>query len=535
MGMRSNAERPTGNFILILVAMVLGVLIGVMTASNVSRHSETAIESKMGEVGRLIEEQYVDAIALDTLDERLIGGMLSELDPHSAYFSAREAERHAELMRGSFEGVGIVLHYEGDSCYVWQVMDGGPSDGIGIMPGDKILLVGDDTISGKAMPNDSVVAKLRGKRGTRVGVKMERKSGNGNTELDFVIKRGVVEHHTVDCATMLDDTTGYIVLTTFAATSHDEFREALIKLKKMGMRHLVFDLRGNTGGSLSSAIGIADELLPRKSLIVYTQGAHSRRQDVKAGMGGLFTEGRVTVLVDENSASASEVVAGALQDNDRAMIAGRRTFGKGLVQSEFELPDGSSVLLTVARYYTPSGRCIQRSYQKGTEEYYREYWEQLMDEAYADTIAVHIADSTPYYTCSGRVVYGGGGIVPDELMAYHKDKSYVYYNALSSKGVISKVAFANVRRHAKEWQQRYPDEDSFIRQFSVGEQMMAEMVGEGEAMGVACNRESLAAQDKLFRNMLKAHIAFSLYGNEAYRRICLLTDEEVQQVKNRRP
>ncbi|MBQ9417091.1 MAG: PDZ domain-containing protein [Bacteroidales bacterium] len=533
--MGTDSNRHTGNFILILIAMTLGVIIGVMTASNIARHTETSLTDKIGEVGHLIEKEYVDEMAMDTLAERLIGVMLSELDPHSSYFSAHEAERHAEMMRGSFEGIGVVLHYEGDSCYVGQVMPGGPSDGVGLLPGDKILFADGDTISGKAMPNDSVVARLRGPRGTHVRVDIERIAGKATERLQFNIRRGVVEHYTVDCATMLDDTTGYIQLTTFAATSHDEFREALLRLKQKGMRHLVFDLRGNTGGSLASAIGIAGEMLPRGSLIVYTQGAHSRRQDGKAGYGGLFTEGRVTVMVDENSASASEVVAGALQDNDRATIVGRRTFGKGLVQAEYDLHDGSTVLLTVARYYTPSGRCIQRSYQKGTEAYYREYLAQLMGEAYADTMEVHIADTTPYFTRSGRVVYGGGGIVPDRLLAYHKDPSFVYYNALAGKSLISRVAFGEVRRHGAEWRQQYRDADAFIRQFNAGEAMMAKLVAEGEAAGIACDKESLRVQDKLFRNMLKAHIAFSLYGSEAYRRVCLLTDEDLQQLKTKQP
>ena len=537
--MRSDKTNQAGSFVLILVAMVLGVMIGLMTAGNMSRHRASGFKEKVGEVGSLIEQEYVDELSTDTLGERMLGVMLSELDPHSAYFSAREAERHAEMMRGTFEGVGIVLHYEGDSCYVGQVMPGGPSAGLGILPGDKILTVGADTISGKGLSNDTVVAKLRGPRGTRVRVAVERfKPAGGGWSTDtavFDIKRGVVEHHSLDCATMLDDTTGYIQLTSFAATSYDEFHEALRRLKREGMRHLLFDLRGNTGGSLASAVGIAGELLPKGSPIVYTQGAHSRRHDVKARSGGLFTTGRVTVLVDENSASASEVVAGALQDNDRAAIVGRRTFGKGLVQTEFELRDGSSVLLTTARYYTPSGRCIQRSYRQGTGAYYREYLEQLMDEAYADSMAVHIADSTPYYTRSGRVVYGGGGIVPDRLLSYRKDRSFVYYNALASKRIIDKVAFSNVRRHRTEWLQRYADGEAFVSRFAVGSAMMDELVREGEAAGVACDRESLAAQDRLFRNMLKAHIAFALYGGEAYRKACLQTDEDISQLKTMKP
>lgn len=527
--MDSDKAKQNGNFILVLVAMVLGVLIGLMFASHErQKGADGKLEGKVSEVMKLVESEYVDEVDADSLSERILAAILSELDPHSTYLSARETERTDEMMRGNFEGVGIVLHYEGDTAYVGQVLADGPSANVGLLPGDMIVTVDGDTVSGVGMARDSVVARLRGPRGTKVEVHLLRLG----KELVYTIRRGVVRHETVTCAKMLNDTTGYILLSSFSSTSHDEFHNALVTLKNKGMKKLVFDLRGNGGGSLTSAVGIAGELLPAGSLIVYTQGAHSRRRDVKAPMGGLFTKGTVVVLVDENSASASEVVSGALQDNDRATIVGRRTFGKGLVQTDFSLSDGSSVLLTTARYYTPSGRSIQRPYSSGTDEYYRSYLEQLLDESYADSMTVHINDSTPYYTTGGRVVYGGGGIVPDRLLAYHKDESFVYYNALANKGLINNVAFRYVQHHAAELLKQYPDAKSFGKGFKASGAMLEDLIREGESKGVERNDKSIVTQRPLMMAMLKAYIGLALFGNEAFYDAYLPMDEDLREIIN---
>lgn len=523
----------TGNFILVLVAMVMGVLIGLMFAENGKHHTSPAtLQGKMDEVLQLVEEEYVDRVDTDSLSEHLVAVMLSELDPHSTYLSARETERANELMRGNFEGVGLVLHREGDTTYVGQVMAGGPSAGSGILPGDMILAVDGDTVSGVGMPADSVVARLRGPQRSTVDITIQRSLPDARQALPakhFTIRRGVIEHKSLPFSTMLDDTTGYILLSTFSNTSHDEFRQALAALKAQGLRHLILDLRGNGGGSLGSAVGIAGELLPRGSLIVYTQGEHSRRRDVKAPGGGLFTQGRVTVMIDESSASASEVVSGALQDNDRATVVGRRSFGKGLVQTEFSLADGSSVLLTTARYYTPSGRCIQRAYSEGTDEYYRSYMQQLISEAYADTAAA--ADTTPYYTVSGRVVYGGGGIKPDVIMPYRKDSTFIYYNRLASAGILNRVAFDHVKRHAGELLAQYADGDDFCRRFTVSDKMIDEVAARGEGAGIGRDSHSLRAQRHLMANTMKAYIGQSLYGDRVFYRIVMQEDEDLKKIR----
>ncbi len=535
-----NKSYNGGNKVLILIAMVMGVVIGLMFGSHQKEDlttGHTSLQGKMSEVLDLVESRYVDSVDADSLSERLVGVMLSELDPHSVYLTARETERTSEMMRGNFEGVGLVLRREGDSTYIGQVLADGPSAGSGLLPGDLIVRVDGVTVSGVDMPADSVVARLRGPRRSKVKIEIQRHSDTQahglSTTLDFIIRRGVVNHKSLSYSGMLDDTTGYIMLSTFSSTSHDEFHDALRELVRKGMKHLIFDLRGNTGGSLESAVGIANELLPANSLIVYTQGAHQRRNNVYARRGGLFTEGRVTVMVDESSASASEVVSGALQDNDRALIVGRRTFGKGLVQREFELGDGSSVLLTIARYYTPSGRSIQRPYGDGTDEYYRDYIDQLMKESYADNPTLHVTDSTPYHTVGGRVVYGGGGIFPDRLIPYRKDASFVYYNSLSSRGLLSKVAFENIKKNATTWLRHYPTADDFCRRFTVSDLLIQQVVKLGEKEGIPLDSKGLAAQRQLMRTMIKAYIGDFLYGQQTFYRIYLTEDEDLKQVRGK--
>lgn len=530
-GDEKSAQR--GSFVLVLVAMVLGVLMGLMFAGSFGRRPATrGLQGKMDEVMTLVQEQYVDPVDVDSLGEELVAVLLGELDPHSAYLSVREAAWSAEQMRGNFEGVGLVIHREGDTSYVGQVMAGGPSEGSGLLPGDRVVTVDGDSVAG--LPADSVVARLRGPRHTTVEVGVMRYEPRTSLEAPFCykIRRGVVDQRSLPYYAMLDDTTGYVLLTSFTSTSHDEFRTALRQLASEGMRHLVFDLRGNGGGSLQSAIGIAGELLPRGSLIVYTEGFHSRRQNIRSHGGGLFTRGRVTVMIDETSASASEVVAGALQDNDRAAVVGRRSFGKGLVQTEFNLDDGSSVLLTTARYYTPSGRCIQRPYDDGTDEYYRDYVQQLIDETYADSAVASIKDSTPYYTVGGRTVYGGGGIIPDRLFTYRHDTSFVYYNQLASRRVVALEAFGYVRRHVDELRQRYPDMDSFYKGFRVSDAMIEAVVKRGERAGVPRNARSLCAQRQLIANNMAAYIGQALFGDAMLYRILLREDEDLRKVRD---
>ena len=523
----------SGNKILVVIAVVIGVMIGLMfNTRRPARAVEEgeSLQEKMNEVMRLVERHYVDSVDGDSLSERLVSVMLNELDPHSAYLTAAEAEASDEMMRGNFEGVGLTLRREGDTTFISGVIAGGPSDGLGLLPGDIIWSVDQVQVSGVKMSADSVVRLLRGPRRTTVDVGV-RHYGDKGEATHHKIRRDVISHNTLLYSDMLDDTTGYMILAAFSSSSHEEFHYALQELVERGMKNLIFDLRGNSGGSLEAAVGIANEMLPAGSLIVYTQGAHQRRHDIVARRGGLFTKGRVMVMVDEGSASASEVVSGALQDNDRAMIVGRRTFGKGLVQQEYGLSDGASLMLTVARYYTPSGRSIQRPYSAGTDEYYQDYLTQLMEESYADNPTMRITDSTPYYTTGGRVVYGGGGIFPDRLIGYRHDPTYVYYNRLSAKHIPSRVAFDEVKRHGGEWLKRYPTLESFCEHFELSERVIERMVAMGEKEGVARDAKGLQAQKRMIRTLLKAYIAESLYGQQAFYRVYLTQDEDLRQAR----
>ena len=523
-----------GNALLILIAMVLGALIGVMSASHFySKKDYATLNDKIGEVLNLVSRNYVDIIDADSVGDRMLSAILSELDPHSTYLSARETERTGELMRGNFEGVGLIIFREGDTSFIRQVLPDGPSAGSGLLPGDLIWAVDDVPVSG--MPADSVVARLRGPKNSTVTITVKRHPDNlaakqSNT-LNFTIRRGVVPHHSLVYQGMLDDTTGLIILNTFSTTSYEEFHYALLKLKQQGMRRLIFDLRDNSGGSLESAVGIANELLPAGSPIVYTQGAHQKREDIVARSGGLFTKGTVIVLVDEGSASASEVVSGALQDNDRATIAGRRTFGKGLVQREFSLKDGSSVLLTIARYYTPSGRSIQRPYDDGYDNYYQDYVDQLVNETYADDPTPHIADTTPYYTVSGRVVYGGGGIIPDRLLPYRKDDNIYYVNRLSSSGALVHCAFALLRRHADEWLKRYPTAQLFINRFTVDNGMLQDLVAAGEKRNIPFNEEAFKSHRQMLATLMKAYIGDFLFGPDAFYPVYIQVDDDLNRIR----
>lgn len=516
----------TVNRILILIAMVLGAIIGVMSASHFYTQKEYAsLNEKIGNVLTLVQDNYVDTVDIDSVGDRMIAAILSELDPHCTYLSARDAERTEELMRGNFEGVGIVLHREGDTTFIGQILDDGPSSASGLLPGDFIWAV--DGVQVTGMPADSVVARLRGPSRSKVDVTVKRKLSTKTV----TIRRGLVLHKTVVYSDMIDRTTGYILLSSFSSTSYEEFHNALRLLLYKGMKNLILDLRGNGGGSLESAVGIANEFLPKGSLIVYTQGAHQSREDIIARAGGLFTEGKLTVLVDESSASASEVVSGALQDNDRATIIGRRTFGKGLVQREFHLQDGSSVLLTVARYYTPSGRCIQRPYDNGTDEYNRELQNRYKHGELFSADSIHFPDSLKYTTFGGRTVYGGGGIMPDIFVPIDTTPSTPFYRECRRKGILNQFPQYWADQHRTDT--LVADFDRYMANYD-SLTVDSDFVAYAATKGVVLDSilDSLYADDTLGRNaysfathehflhlQIKALLSDNLFGRGHYYRI----------------
>ncbi len=525
-------ENNTTSKSIVLLAMLLGLLLGLVISGengNGSRlfGNDSGNTSTVGEIYDLIGEKYVDKLDADSLTDMLVNGMLATLDPHSHYLSVKELARQQEEIRGGFDGIGVVLRYRGDTVWVGTVMAGGPAHRAGLHPGDRIIAVDGDTVSGVKMSGDDVVSRIRGAKGSKVRLSLLR--GSDNSPLSVSVVRGSIAMPSIPYSGMLDKRTGYIKLVRFGETTYREFHYALAELKAKGMEKLILDLRGNGGGLLDAAINIANDLLPHGSLIVYTEGARQRRNDTRA-RGKAFYEGDLVVMIDEISASASEVVAGALQDNDRAVVVGRRTFGKGLVQGEYDLSDGSSVLLTIARYYTPSGRCIQRSYADGTEEYYRDYFDQLVGEAYADSMTVAILDTTPYYTVGGRTVYGGGGIAPDVPLAYLKDSAFVYYNRLNSLGLVNRVAFDYVRQHADTILACYPDADAFRQGFTPDEAMLRSLVAEGERCGLPRNNYSLSSRHSYYIAMLKVNIGLSLYGERGFYDSYIAFDDDLQRV-----
>ncbi|MCR4659395.1 MAG: S41 family peptidase [Bacteroidales bacterium] len=527
-----NSNNNKGFGWLITIAMAMGVVIGLMSAPHLLRTKQASspLGDKVERVMDLVEHAYVDTLDADTLGERLIGAMLNELDPHCHYFSAPDLRREEEQIRGNFEGIGVILKYIDDSVFVYQVLPDGPSAGSALKPGDKLLRVDSTVLSGAGLSNEEVVGHIRGPRGTVASLMVQ--SYGQDKPHTVNVARGVVTTPSVIYSGMIDDSTAYVRVARFAEATHYEFHNALANLRLRGMKRLVIDLRGNAGGVLEAAVGMARELLPHGRMIVYTEGAHSPRSDMRSQGGGLFTKGKLAVMIDEYSASASEVLAGAVQDNDRGIIVGRRSFGKGLVQRQFELKDGSAVWLTVARYYTPSGRCIQRPYNRGTDEYYTEFLNRMFEESKTDTALATINDSTPYHTTGGRVVYGGGGIYPDHRLPYFTDNRLVYVNRLASRGVLENTAFGYVRANADALKAEYASADDFVARFNTPATLYNDLLKAGTKAGIERDEASLAKYGPYLRTMLKAYIGEALYGQGTFTRIHLETDDEITRTLN---
>ena len=476
----------------------------------------------------LIDAQYVDKVDIDSLEDVAIRSFLADLDPHSVYMTAEEIKKENEALQGNFDGIGIQFRIIEDTIVVVQTINPGPSQKAGIMAGDRIIKVNDKNVTGKEITNEKVFKLLRGKSGTKVSVSVKR-SGI-DKPINYSLTRAAIPIHSVDYAGLINENTAYIKLSQFSANSYEEVHSALVKLKKQGAKQLLFDLRGNGGGYLDQAVKIADEFLAKDELIVFTNGRYRGRHDYFATSEGVFEEGKIIVLIDEIAASASEIVAGALQDNDRGMIIGRRTFGKGLVQEQKTLPDGSALRLTVSRYYTPSGRCIQRPYISGDpEKYYTDFIERYANmEKHTDTIS-H-ADSLKYKTKKGRIVYGGGGIEPDKAISYNVYKKGDSYTKLLKKGLIYKYCFDYLDKHRDVFK-KYSDGNDFINNFVVSQEFYQEMIEFAEGQEV--NTNSITnSEKKEIKLLMKSYLAQNLYGDEYFYKLYLEIDEDVQKVIN---
>jgi carboxyl-terminal processing protease len=423
-----------------------------------------------------IENMYVDTVNKDKLAEDAIIALLQKLDPHSGYLTPEEVKDMNEPLQGNFDGIGVQFNMLTDTLYIVQVIPGGPSEKVGIMAGDRIIYVNDTLIAGVGMKNTDIMTRLRGPKGTTVNVKIMR--GSNPNLIPFKIIRDKIPIYSLDASYMLDKESGYIKLNRFAATTYDEFKTALKELQKSGMKNLVLDLQDNGGGYLNSAIDIANEFLKRGDLIVYTEGVHQKRDDAHATMKGSFEDGKVIVLVNESSASASEIVTGALQDWDRAVIVGRRTFGKGLVQRPIPFPDGSMIKLTTARYYTPTGRSIQKPYENGNLDLYNmEVITRYNRGEMISADSIHFPDSLKYSTLKNhRIVYGGGGIMPDYFVPIDTTRYTDLHRSLLSSGVINKFVMNYVDKNRASLLKQYKDFSLYKSQFNVSNAMLNDML-----------------------------------------------------------
>lgn len=470
-----------------------------------------------------ISRLYVDEVDETKLVESAIVGMLEQLDPHSTYANPEEVKALTEPLQGNFDGIGIQFNMITDTLFVIQPVSGGPSEKVGILAGDRIIEVNDTVIAGVKMSTEDVMRRLKGPKGTKVNLKIMRKGVDGL--LPFTVKRDKIPVHSLDAAYMVNATVGYICINRFAATTSDEFKQALARLQAAGMKDLILDLQGNGGGYLNAAIDLANEFLGKKELIVYTEGRRQPRADFYAKGNGAFQQGRLIVLVNEYSASAAEIVTGAVQDWDRGIVIGRRTFGKGLVQRPIDLPDGSMIRLTVARYYTPAGRCIQKPYESA-EDYSHDLIERYNRGEMQNADSIHFPDSLKYRTHKlQRVVYGGGGIMPDYFVPIDTTMYTKYYLNLRDKGTVVQLNIRLIDRHRTEWLKKYKTFEKFNRSFEISDKMLKELVEMGEDMQVSYDEKQYKTSLPLIKTQLKALIARDLWDmNEYFQVINTLSD-----------
>lgn len=453
----------------------------------------------------LIDQEYIDKVPQDTLIEKLMPKLMDQLDPHSVYIPASELQEVNEPLEGEFDGIGVVFNMATDTVIVLNVVPSGPSDKSGVRNGDRILRINDSLVAGRKVPQNDIVKKLRGPRGTEVKLSIERQGIDGL--VDITVVRDAIPLKSIESAFMMTSETGFIRLSQFSRTSTDELVAALGTLRASGMRHLIFDLRGNTGGYLDQAITIANEFLPEGKLIVYTEDRNGKRvKEFSDGTGG-STDLDLAVLIDEESASSSEILAGALQDNDRGTIIGRRSFGKGLVQRQVPFVDGSAVRLTIARYFTPTGRSIQKPYETGNEESYREdIFNRYMHNEFFSADSIRFADSLKFTTPGGKTVYGGGGIMPDIFVPLDTTDMTRYFLEVSGRNIIYRYTIEYSDRHRAQLD-KIETLDDMRRFLDADSNLLNDFVRYAERHGVKSNQREIAISQKLITAQLRAYIS----------------------------
>jgi carboxyl-terminal processing protease len=508
------------------MVLILTILFSITASSISAQESVQQNQLKFGRLLRLVDSYYVDSANIDKLTEKAIVHLLSELDPHSVYMSKDEVDKMNEPLVGNFEGIGISFNIFKDTLLVTTTIAGGPSEKVGLRAGDRIVEVDSKIIAGKGIKNSDVFDMLRGNKGTTVNLKVLRKNTPGL--LDFSIIRDKIPIYSLDASYMINESTGLIKLNKFSATTTEEFISAMKDLKKQNIKNLILDLRGNGGGYLKSAIEISEQFLNNNDLVVYTSGLNESKREYRATASGEFKKGNLVVLVDESSASASEIVSGAIQDWDRGIIIGRRSFGKGLVQKPYYLTDGSMVRLTTAHYYTPSGRCIQKPYEEGVDEYRDDYQKRLSNGEMFNADSIVFSDTLKYKTLlNGRTVHGGGGVMPDIFVPMDTSGHYPYVNRLRRNNIVNNFTLEYMDKNREELKSKYPDFNKFESKFEVSEEMISEIVENGVKEGIEKNEESLTFIKSDLKKEIKALLARDLYSRNDFYKIYYEDDESI--------
>ena len=507
----------------LFLCIVGGVLLGNMLARRANlRNNANSLSTlvkawgkgnRVDELLRLIDAQYVDTVDVERLTEDAIFAVMEDLDPHSVYIPADELEMVNSELEGSFSGIGVQFNIQNDTIMVVAVISGGPSEKVGILAGDRVVEVNDTAFVGDAISNEKVMKKLRGPKGTQVKLGIKR---HGTPELlHFTVTRGDVPVNSVDIAYMIEPGVGFIRVSKFAATTYQEFLNGLASLRSQGAQKFIVDLRENSGGLLDQVVMMVNEFLPRGQMIVYSEGKAYPRFDSRADGSGSFIGQPLVVIIDEFSASASEIFAGAIQDNDRGLIVGRRSFGKGLVQQQMDLSDGSAVRLTVARYYTPTGRSIQKPYEQGKgDEYEMDLMNRFMHGEFDSRDSIHLADSLVYHTPAGRTVYGGGGIMPDVFVPRDTTDYTPYFNQVLNHGYTYQFAFQYADKHREQLNQYKNWED--MERYLTQSDMLREFVAYAEDKGVKPDWKEINQSRHLLERHLAAYITRNILGEEGF-------------------
>jgi carboxyl-terminal processing protease len=524
-------QKSTRQLIWLPLAVALAVVVGILIGSHFAANKPVAEnDRKLNAILNLIAQDYVDTTNLHDLIELSIPEILSNLDPHTNYFSADELKAATDDLNGSFSGIGISFVMMNDTIGVVEVIPGGPSEKVGIMPGDKIILIDDSVATGPKMSSGEVMKRLRGDKGTKVKLGIKRQ--NTSKTLTFTVTRGDIPVNTVDAFYMVDKNTGYIKINQFGRHTYDEFITAMASLQEDGAKRYIIDLRGNGGGFMEMAVLMVNEFLPADQSIVYTKGRYKRDDsEVWSDGNGSFQDAEVAVLIDEFSASASEIFAGALQDNDRGLIVGCRSFGKGLVQKEFILPDSSAIRLTTARYYTPSGRCIQKDYKEGMLDYEKELVFRYTSGELYSRDSMKIDKSQVFTTLHGRTVYGGGGIVPDVFVPRDTSGITSYYIEVINAGLLQRFAF-NYCNNNRASLNKMEDYMQFLRTAPSDEALTKDFADYAAANGVVPRWFYINQSRDLIVTNLKALIARDIFGNKAYYPIVNRNDKTLQTALN---